>query len=83
LKQVIRRDTHDRPDVWFVKDDGSNLDEVIQDLLQVVSSIGLPLLDAFHDPVAVIAMAEGGELNSSPDSPAARDLIDQARQALG
>lgn len=82
LKRVFRRDTHDRPAVWFVKDDGSNLDEVVKDLLQVVSSVGLPLLDAFHDPAAVIAMAEGGELNAAPDSPAAKDLIDQARQAL-
>jgi hypothetical protein len=82
LKRVLRRDTHDRPDVWFVKDDGSNLDEVIQDLLHVVTSVGLPLLDAFHDPAAVIEMAEGGELNASPDSYAARDLVDQARRAL-
>jgi hypothetical protein len=82
LQRVLRRDTHDRPDVWFVKDDGSNLDEVMQDLLDVVSSVGLPLLDAFHDPAAVIAMAEGGQLVASPDSPAARDLVDQAQQAL-
>ena len=82
LKQVFRRDTHDRPAVWFVRDDGSNLDEVVRDLLHVVSTVGLPVLDAFHDPAAVIAMAEGGELNASPDSPAARNLIDQARQAL-
>jgi hypothetical protein len=81
-KTVLPSDTHDRPDVWFVHDDGSNLDEVIQDLLDVVTSVGLPLLHAFHDPAAVIAMAEGGQLNASPDSPAARELVDQARQAI-
>ena len=82
LKRVLRRDAHDRLDVWYVQEDGSNLEEVVQDLLRVVWSVGLPLLDAFHDPAAVVAMAEGGQLNASSDSFAARDLVDQARRAL-
>jgi hypothetical protein len=36
LMQVIRRDAHDRPDIWFVRVDGSNLDESISDLVRVV-----------------------------------------------
>ena len=32
LKQVIRHDVHDRSDTWFVLEDGSNLDQDLEDL---------------------------------------------------
>ncbi len=56
LMQVIRHDTHDRLDTWYVLEDGSNLDEVIEDLLRAIVDTGLPTLDRFHDPTEVIAM---------------------------
>ena len=82
LKHVLRRDTHDRPDIWYVLDDGTNIDEVVADLTQVVLSVGLPRLDAFHQPIAVIAMVEAGELGARPGSSVATDLIHQARRLL-
>jgi hypothetical protein len=83
LMHVFRRDTHDRPDVWYVLEDASNLDEVIGDLVRVISTVGMAFLEACHDPVAVIRMVESGDLMSRPDSPAARRLTEQARRALG
>ena len=50
LEQIFRTDVHDRRDVWFVLEDGSNLDLVIEDLVAVVSTVGLPMLSRFHDP---------------------------------
>ncbi|HET7726100.1 MAG TPA: hypothetical protein VFK54_02130 [Candidatus Limnocylindrales bacterium] len=34
LRRVFRRDRHDRPDIWYELDDGSNLDGVVLDLLR-------------------------------------------------
>lgn len=82
LKRVLRRDTHDRSDIWYVLDDGTNLDVVVDDLVDVVLSVGLPRLDAFHQPAAVIAMVEAGELDARPGSPVAWNLVDQARRLL-
>ncbi len=42
LQKVIRKDVHDRPDVWFVREDGSNLDECLADLVAVVTASALP-----------------------------------------
>ena len=80
LQSVLRRDRHDRPDIWFVKDDGSNLDEVIADLWHVTESIGLPVLDRLHDPCAVIEMVLDRTLVSDPTSMAATDILDAARR---
>ena len=60
LAAVLRRDRHDRTDVWFVRDDGSNLAENVGDLTEVVSSMGLPMIERFHDPCAVREMFEAG-----------------------
>jgi len=38
----------------FVRDDGSNLEEDVADLLAAVEREGLSLLEAFHDPCAVV-----------------------------
>jgi hypothetical protein len=82
LRSVIRRDRHDRPDIWFVKDDGSNLDEVIADLWQVTHDVGLPQLDRLHDPCAVIDLVTDGVV-ANPGSPVADAILEMARAACG
>jgi hypothetical protein len=46
LEQVFRRDQHDRPDIWFVLEDGSNLGDCLDDALQVIRAEGLPWFEA-------------------------------------
>jgi len=82
LKQVLRRDVHDRPDIWFIKEDGSNIDEVMDDLLAAIEGEGLAVLARFNDPNSVIRMALAGELGPRPGSPAANQLIRGARDFL-
>lgn len=81
LKGVIRGDAHDRADTWFVRDDGSNLDEDIVDLLAAVETEGLPLLETFHDPCAVARILRAEELWIVPSSPAGQELIAAALDA--
>jgi hypothetical protein len=82
LKQVLRRDVHDRPDIWFIKEDGSNVGEVMDDLVDAIEGDGLSVLERFHDPNAVIKMVRAGELGARPDSPAANQLARAARDYL-
>ena len=42
LKKVLRKDTHDRPDTWFVLPDGSNLEQCLEDVLRAMREEGLP-----------------------------------------
>lgn len=79
--KVIRGDTHDRVDTWFVRDDGSNLEEDVADLLAAVEREGLSLLEAFHDPCAVVRIVRAKELWIVPSSPAGRQLISAATDA--
>jgi hypothetical protein len=46
VKQVFRSDTHDNPYIWFVLEDGSNLEECIEDAVSVLRSQGLPWFDS-------------------------------------
>lgn len=41
LKKVLRKDTHDRSDTWFVLPDGSNLEECLEDALRAIRDEGL------------------------------------------
>lgn len=41
LRQVIRRDRHDRPEIWFVVADGSNLEAMVGDALAAIHNEGL------------------------------------------
>jgi hypothetical protein len=43
---VIRSDRHDRSDTWFVKPDGSNLEECLHDALRALREEGLPWFEA-------------------------------------
>jgi hypothetical protein len=48
LKRALRTDTHDRPDIWFVLPDGSNLEECVLDALGAIERDGLPWLESLH-----------------------------------
>lgn len=79
MMKVLRRDVHDRPDVWFVKEDGSYLIEVMSDLLTVIEGKGLTMLQQFSNPEAVIGLVQSGKLICRPGSPVANELLGQAR----
>ncbi|HET9084616.1 MAG TPA: hypothetical protein VFN41_09470 [Candidatus Limnocylindrales bacterium] len=82
LRAVLRSDRHDRPDIWFVKEDGSNLDQVIEDLWQVTAGVGLPMLDRVHDPCAVVDLVDSGAVTAAaPDSIVATAIRDAAEAA--
>ncbi len=81
LTKILRHGTHDRADTWFVREDGSNVEENIADLLAVVEREGMPLLEAFHDPCAVVRMVRAEELWIVPSSPAGQDVIAAAVDA--
>jgi hypothetical protein len=40
----------DRPDVWYVLEDGSNLDEVVTNALATVCEQAMPFIDQHDDP---------------------------------
>ena len=48
LKSVFRTDTHDVPEIWFVRPDGSNLVECVEDALAAIRREGLPWFDSFR-----------------------------------
>lgn len=81
LMAVIRRDRHDRSDVWFVRDDGSNLAEVVADLWGVAERVGLPALDRMHDPCQTEALLRDRTVVVDPDSLSGYELLEQARLA--
>jgi len=81
LMAVLRRDVHDRTDIWFVREDGANLAECVADLLLVIERDGLPLLQRLHDPCAVAEVVRDGQLSIRPDSPVGGDLLRAALQA--
>ena len=45
-----RQGSQDRPDVWYVLPDGSNLMECVVDALDAIKASGLPLIDRFTNP---------------------------------
>jgi hypothetical protein len=81
LKRVLRRDVHDRPDIWYVREDGSNLDEDLRDLTTVVLSDGLAFVGRIHDPVAASSLLERGDIGNR-DSPRSFYLSESIREYL-
>jgi hypothetical protein len=73
LRRLVDRSVHDVPDIWYIRADGSNLDENLLDLTKVVLSTGLDRLDQFHDPRRLYEMIENGSLLNA-DSPRAESL---------
>ena len=58
LRTLTSRATHDLPDVWYMRDDGSNLDANLRDLTSVVLTVGLDLVDQWNDPPRVLEQLE-------------------------
>jgi hypothetical protein len=81
LMRVLRRDVHDRPDIWYVRDDGSNLDEDLRDATDVILSDGLAFLSTLHDPAGVMSMLESGAIGN-PESPRSFYLSGSLREYL-
>ena len=85
LKQLVDRSVHDQPEIWYMRDDGSNLDDNVHDLTTVVLSDGLDLVDRYHDPNRVIEMIDDGSL-LNPESPRAfylrQDIVDYLAAAV-
>jgi hypothetical protein len=79
LRAVLRADVHERPDIWYVLGDGSNLDEVVADLLQVVLST-IPDLASLRDPCLTSARLKSGEF-TNPESLHGSELIEAADAA--
>jgi hypothetical protein len=73
LSKLIDRSVRDRPDIWFMREDGSNLVENVDDMVSVVLTQGLDRLDRYHDPHVVLSLIDSGEL-LDPDSPHAYEL---------
>ncbi len=82
LMRVVRRDIHDNPTIWFVKEDGSNISEVMADLMAVITTEGIRMLKQLTDPKAAIELVRSGTLLPRPGSPAANELVRAARNAL-
>ena len=56
-----------------MREDGSNLEENVDDMVSVVLTEGLDLLDQFHDPHVVLELIDSGWL-MVPSSPHAYEL---------
>jgi hypothetical protein len=81
LRKLTSRAVHDVPDIWYMRDDGSNLNENLQDMTTVVLTTGLDLLDQWREPERVIALLETDRL-LPPDSPQAFYLKEAIQEYL-
>ena len=77
LRRLTSRAAHDLPDVWYMRDDGSNLDDNLRDLTSVVLTVGLDLLDQWNDPRRVLEQLErkGQSAGESPQDFYLREAI--------
>jgi hypothetical protein len=50
LKKVLRTDTHDRSDTWFVLPDGSNAEECLEDALRAIRDEGMAWFEQTRSP---------------------------------
>lgn len=80
LSHVLRRDRHDRPDIWYVLDDGTNLHETITDVRAQCIEQAVPLLDRLQDPCQALAMIEQDRF-VKPDSPTGLQLRNKSKGA--
>lgn len=58
LRKLTSRAIHDLPEVWYMRDDGTNLDDNLRDMTSVVLTVGLDLLDQWNDPRRVLEQLE-------------------------
>jgi len=57
----------DRPDVWYVRTDGANLDEVVRDARDRVLAVGVPWLERLAD--VAVARQHFAEVSSTNHAP--------------
>ncbi len=55
-KREPQQESRDRPDVWFLHDDRSDVRQVIADICRSLEDEGLPWLEAMHDPKRMLAL---------------------------
>jgi hypothetical protein len=96
LWKTIDQPESSRPDVWFLRPDGSNLLAAVEDARSVLLTAGMDWLDEFSNPERLLRFAEnepeewdaGGTLlvgtwgPGQVGSPARRQLIDDLKDAL-
>jgi len=70
LRELTSRAAHDVPETWYMRDDGSNLAENVQDMTTVVLTVGLDLLDQWSEPDRVLELL-GTDVLIPADSPQA------------
>jgi hypothetical protein len=83
LKAIIDPEVHDRSDTWYMREDGSNLEENVRDITSAVMNLGLDFLDQVHDPRLALGLLDRGSLVPSPTSPHAAELRQLIRLFLG
>jgi hypothetical protein len=64
LKKILRRERHDRRDIWFVLEDGSNIEEVLADLAASVLA-ATRYLAPLHDRAVLDHAINAGQLATS------------------
>ena len=79
LKRLIDPEVHDRADIWYMRDDGSNVEENCRDITAVALDEGLAFLDRVHDPKQALALVDDGSLLTNPVSPRATELRQHIR----
>ncbi len=96
LWKTIQQRESARPDVWFVRPDGSNLLATVEDARSALLATGMEWLDEFSHPQRLLSFAENEpeewDANGTVlvgtwglgqvGSPVRRDLIDDLRAAL-
>lgn len=52
--KAIVQSEYPRPNIWSIKDDGSNVSEAVGDAARVIGSVGLPWLAKFREPATAL-----------------------------
>lgn len=81
LRRLVNRAVHDVPEIWYMRKDGSNLEENLHDLTTVVLTTGLDILDRWHDAEQVLEQIQTGML-LNPESPRAYYLSESIKAYL-
>lgn len=82
LRKLTSRAVHDLPEVWYMRDDGSNLDDNLRDITSVVLTVGLELHDQWNDPRRVLEVLED-KRQSATESPRDFYLREAIQDYLG
>lgn len=58
LWKTIAQDETEKPLIWFVRPDGSNLSEIVDDARSVLLTTGMAWIDEFSDLSRILSYAE-------------------------